>query len=176
MHREPMESDSRTNFVRMQGFRGNERRVCELHYSGLMVQPRIVGLWVLAATILQSWAAFLALAIVLAWNAAVPSWNLFELIYNRVIARPRGSPPIPQAPAPRRFAQAFAGTWTALIAITLLSGSVELAWVLEAILFLALGALIFGRFCLGSYLYYLLRGDKELVANSMPWSRTESSS
>ena len=44
------------------------------------------------------------------------------------------------------------------IGVSLFSGWSTLAWSLEALLLVALGALIFGRFCLGSYLFLLITG------------------
>ena len=35
--------------------------------------------------------------------------------------------------------------------------------------FIALAALIFGRFCLGSFLYYLLRGRSDFAIGTLPW-------
>jgi hypothetical protein len=44
------------------------------------------------------------------------------------------------------------------------------ATVLEVFLGAAIAALIFGRFCLGSYIYHLLRGDNEFAGKTLPWS------
>jgi hypothetical protein len=37
----------------------------------------------------------------------------------------------------------------------------------------ALGALVLGRFCLGSYLYHVLRGETTFANRTLPWSRAE---
>ena len=42
-----------------------------------------------------------------------------------------------------------------------------------AALLLALGALVFGRFCLGSAIYYLLTGQGAFARATMPWAREE---
>jgi hypothetical protein len=42
----------------------------------------------------------------------------------------------------------------ALIGVSLLAGWDTLAWVLETLLLVALSALIFGTFCLGSYVFH----------------------
>jgi hypothetical protein len=37
----------------------------------------------------------------------------------------------------------------------------------------ALAALIFGRFCLGSYLFLLFTGQVEFANRTLPWAGTE---
>ena len=37
----------------------------------------------------------------------------------------------------------------------------------------ALGALIFGRFCLGSYVYHLVIGEGRFASRTLPWSRPD---
>jgi len=48
-----------------------------------------------------------------------------------------------------------------------------LAWALEALLLAELAALIFGRFCLGSYLFLLLTGEVRFANRTLPWARNE---
>ena len=48
-----------------------------------------------------------------------------------------------------------------------------LAWALEAFLLAALAALIFGRFCMGSYLFLLLTGEVRFANRTLPWARKE---
>ncbi len=89
----------------------------------------------------------------------MPRWNPFDAIYNRIIAMPRNRPPLTAAPAPRRFAQGLAGTLFAGAGLALMAELTLLAWAIEAMLAVALIALVVGRFCLGSYLYLLVHGD-----------------
>jgi hypothetical protein len=56
------------------------------------------------------------------------------------------------------------------IGLSLLSGRHTLAWVLEAGLVAALAALIFGRFCLGSYLFLLFTGEGRFANRTLPWA------
>jgi CheY-like chemotaxis protein len=72
-------------------------------------------------------------------------------------------------PGARRFAQGLAATFMLLIGVSLLAGSNRLAWVLEAILPVALGGL--SAFCLGSYVFHLLIGHGEFAKRTLPWSR-----
>ncbi len=161
------------NFVRQQGFREASSEACATQYPALMWQPRAIGGLVLIGLLFQPWPYFLALWALLWWNAAFPSLNPFDALYNRLVATPRGRPPLGPAPNPRRFAQAMAGTFMLAIGLTLFSGWHTFAWALEALLLAALGALILGRFCLGSYLYHLFTGEARYANRTLPWSHAE---
>jgi len=161
------------NFVRQQGFRDASPKVCGYQYPALMWQPRAIGGLVLAGLLFQPWPYFLALSAFLWWNAALPRLNPIDALYNYLVAKPKGLPCLGPAPGPRRFAQALAGTFMLVIGLSLLSGWRTLAWSVEALLVLALAALIFGRFCLGSYIFLLLTGETGFANRTLPWSRAE---
>lgn len=103
---------------------------------------------------------------------ALPDLNPFGALYNQLVAKPRGLPRPGPAPSPRRFAQAMAGTFMLGIGLSL-SGWRALAWALEALLLAALGALILGRFCLGSYLFLVFTGQAAFANRTLPWARTD---
>jgi hypothetical protein len=67
----------------------------------------------------------------------------------------------------------MAGTFMLGIGLSLLAGRPALALALETLLVLALGALVLGRFCLGSYLYLLLTGQAAYANQTLPWVRRE---
>ncbi len=67
----------------------------------------------------------------------------------------------------------MAGTLMLFIGLALVSGARPLAYVVEAILVAALGALIFGRFCVGSYLYHLVNGERAFAKRTTPWAGGE---
>ncbi|HEU5182016.1 MAG TPA: DUF4395 family protein [Candidatus Polarisedimenticolia bacterium] len=137
-----------------------------------MWQPRVIGVLVVIGAVLQSWLFFFILGAILWWNALLPRLNLFDAAYNSLIARPRGLSRLTSAPGPRRFAQGMAGTFMLAIALSLARGHTVLAWTVEGMLVAALGALIFGRFCLGSYVYHLIRGDAGFANKTLPWVGT----
>ncbi len=172
-----MSSPSISNFMRQQGFAPEPADACDMHFGGLYFQPRIVFPTVLVAIALQlvspSGAAFLhlALSLLLFWNTLLPAHNPFELAYNRWIARPQARPTLVPAPGPRRFAQGMAAAFNLGAALALLAGWAPLAWVLQAMLVVAFSALLFGRFCLGAYLYHLLRGRTAFANSTLPWAR-----
>lgn len=166
-----MPKSAKLNFVLQQGVTNVRAEGCDLRYSALMFQPRVIGITVLIALILQAWYLFLALSVVLWWNAFLPKLNPFDHIHNHFIARPRGLQQLDPAPAPRRFAQGMAATFMIGIALSLLFGWHWAAWIIEAFLVLALALLNFGRFCLGSYIYHLFRGNARFANDTLPWSR-----
>jgi len=166
-----MASSAVTNFMRQQGFPDEPADACNMHFEGLYFQPRIVFPLVLAAVVLQSAPLFLAVSAVLWWNVAVPAWNPFELAYNRWIAIPRGRAPLFPAPAPRRFAQAVAAWFTLASGVALLAGWRATAWTAQALLVAAFAMLLLGRFCLGAYVFHLLRGEVAFANRTLPWAR-----
>jgi len=161
------------NFVRQQGFPKDAPDTCAARYPALMWQPRVIGVVVLSLVALQWAPGFLALGALLWWNAAVPSLNPFDALYNALVAHPKGRPPLPAAPAPRRFSQVMAGTFMLAIGSCLLAGRPAAAWILEGLLLAALVALVFGRFCLGSYLFHLATGDAAFANRTLPWTPAE---
>jgi hypothetical protein len=136
-----------------------------------MFQPRLIGAIVLIGVALQEWSLFVALSAILGWSALVPTRNPFDALYNRFIARPRGRPPLTPAPAPRRFAQGMAAIFMLAIGLALFLGRRDLAWTVEGLLITALAALVFGKFCLGSYVFLLLRGESAFANRTLPWVR-----
>jgi uncharacterized protein DUF4395 len=159
------------NFMKQQGFVEEPDFVCDMHFAGLYFQPRLVGLLVVAAIVLQSPIFFFVLSAILWWNVAFPKRNPFEMFYNRVIAAPRGKPLLAPAPAPRAFAQGMAAAFMLLAGAALLGGWMIVAWILEAVLVIAFASLLFGKFCLGAYVYHLLRGKIAFANSTLPWAR-----
>jgi hypothetical protein len=158
---------SASNFVQQQGYAGTDPADCSVKLPALMFQPRMVGALVAIGLITQSPYLFLALGVLLAWSALLPRLNPFEALYTALVARPRGTR-IDPAPPPRRFAQGMAASFMFGIA---LPGHATLARALEALLAVALLALIFGRFCLGSYVYHAVTGRLAFANRTLPWRR-----
>ena len=159
------------NFILQQGLEEPRAASCSAQYSSLLFQPRLVALVVLVAVILKSPLIFLVLAGVLWWNALFPQLNPFDALYNRTVAAGPGHITLAPAPGPRRFAQGMAGTFALAIGVSLLAGWHVTATVLEVLLILAVGALVFGGFCLGSFIFHLLRGRLAFAKRTLPWAR-----
>jgi hypothetical protein len=168
-----MSEIAKRQFVRQQGFGDAPAATCGYQYSALMFQPRLLAAVVLLAILLQSAVMFLVLAGILWWNVLVAPRNPFDALYNRAIATPRNLPPLTAAPPPRRFSQGMAGTILGGAGLALLAGWPGFAFILEGLVAVALGALVLGRFCLGSYVYHLLRGETRFANRTLPWSRAE---
>ncbi len=166
---ESKDRDPRGNFILQQGLAAPDRENCPVRFSALMFQPRVVGSILLLAVILQSPAIFLALSGILWWNVLVPRLNPFDAIYNRILGNRPGAVRLEPAPKPRRFAQGMAGSFALAIGVLLLLRQGTAALVLQVLLLSALAALVFGRFCLGSFLYHLLRGRSDFAIGTLPW-------
>jgi hypothetical protein len=162
-------SDAKRNFILQQGLCEPAAETCAPQYSALLFQPRLVGLSVVVATILQAPLVFFALAAVLWWSALAPRLNPFDALYNSILRRPGGSTLTP-APAPRRFAQFLAGSFALAIGASLALGWRTTALVLEGFFIVAVGALVFGGFCLGSFVFHVLCGRIGFAKRTLPWT------
>lgn len=165
-----MTSSAVTNFMKQQGFAPEAPDRAALRFRGLQFQPTIVGSVMLVAIVTQSPAIFLLVSAVLWLNVLVPAANPFENVYNRLIARPRGRPPLTKAPGPRRFAQGMAATFMLAVGVSLLLGWTAAAYVFEGLIAVAFAALLVGKFCLGAYVYHLLKGNAAFANGTCPWS------
>jgi hypothetical protein len=154
---------SRIGFMHQQGFLQSDAR--SARYAAAMFQPRAVTALVVLGMLLQSPWLFLTLSAVLLWNAVVPAHNVFDAIYDRIVPARDGRGRLGPAPAPRRFAQGLAAAFAFVVAMAIFSGADKLAWAVEVFLVAAAMAVVFLRFCLGSYLYRLLTRSR---SNSRP--------
>ncbi len=160
---------AKRNFILQQGLCEPAAATCSLLYSALLFQPWLVGLWLVLATILQAPLAFFALAAVLWWSSLLPRLNPFDALYNWILKRARGITLAP-APAPRRFAQFLAGSFSLAVGVSLAGGWRTTALVLEGVFIVAIGALVFGGFCFGSVVFHVLRGRADFARRTLPWA------
>jgi hypothetical protein len=166
-----MTSPGITNFVRQQGFTDMPAASCGSQFGALNFQPRVIGVIVLIGLVLRAGTFFLVLSAVLWWSALVPRLNPFDYVHNLMFAGRRGTPPLTPAPAPRRFSMGMAASFMLGIGIALVRQWSVAAIVLEAFLVVALSALLFGRFCLGSYIFHLIRGRATFANATLPWAK-----
>jgi hypothetical protein len=162
--------DPERNFILQQGLEDPGPQDKHRRFEALLFQPRLIGLVVLIGITLQSPVLFLGLSAVLWWNALLPRFNPFDALYNLTLGAGPGATRLRTAPAPRRFAQGMAGTFALAIGAMLRLEWLITAYILEGFLCTAIVALIFGRFCLGSYIYHLLRGETDFAGKTLPWS------
>ena len=163
--------NSKRNFILQQGLEEPSAEACGGQYSALLFQPRVVGPTALLGVILQSPVLFLALSAVLWWSALFPAWNPFDAIYNRLFASQQGAVRLGPAQMPRRFSQGMAASFSLGIGLALLAGWQQTAIVLQVLFLIAAAAISFGRFCLGSFVYYLVTGKGEFAMRTLPWAR-----
>lgn len=161
---------SKRNFILQQGLREPPPERCDSRYRALQFQPGVLAIAILAGVALDLPLLFFVIALVLWWNVLFPLLNPFDAWYNRTADSRPGGERLPPAPAPRRFAQALAGSISLAIGVFLLLGSTAVALALEVFLLLAVTALVFGRFCLGSFLYHLIRGRFRFARRTLPWA------
>ncbi|MGH9460688.1 MAG: DUF4395 family protein [Vicinamibacteria bacterium] len=164
-------SSSKRNYILQQGLEAPSAEVCGGQYSALLFQPRVVGPTVLLGVILQSPVIFLVLSAVLWWSALLPTWNPFDAIYNRLFASRPDAVRLGPAQMPRRFSQGMAGTFALGIGLAFLASWQQTAIVLEVLFLIAAAAISLGRFCLGSFVYYLVTGKGQFALRTLPWAR-----
>jgi hypothetical protein len=160
---------AKRNFIVQQGFSPSCPTTCDLEYSALLFMPRLLGLAFVTAAVLRLPTVFFALGVLLWWCVVAPRFNPLNALYNWVLAPVSGVTLTP-APAPRRFSQFLGGTFALAIAASQATGAHTTALVLQAILLAAVSAVVFGGFCLGSFLFHVLRGRPDVAMQTLPWA------
>jgi hypothetical protein len=166
-----MKVSVKRNFILQQGLDDPPPQSCPPQYSALVFQPRVVALIVLVGLLLQSPAVFFVLSLLLWWSALLPRWNPFDALYNATLGARPGAAQLTPAPAPRRFAQAMAASFTLAIPAFLILDWRIAAYVMEGLMLAAVTALAFGGFCLGSFIFHLLRGNAAFARRTLPWAQ-----
>jgi hypothetical protein len=166
-----LQSNVERNFILQQGLEAPAGPSCHRLSSALLFQPRIVGPLVLLGVILQSPSLFLVLGAVLWCSALFPRLNPFDAVYNATQRLRGGSVRLEPAEAPRRFSQGMAGTFGLAIGVALMLQLQTLAYVLEAFFLVAAAAIGIGKFCLGSFIFHLIRGRAGFAMRTLPWAR-----
>ena len=118
----------------------------------------------------QSPAVFAGLGALLWWSALFPKLNPFSALYNRTIGRRPGAFRLGPAPAPRRGAETMAGAFALTDTLLVHAGFILAAYVVESIFLAAVLALAIAGFCLGSFVYHLLRGHAKFALQTLPWT------
>ena len=162
---------ARRNFILQLGFEEPAPDVAGRQYSALVFQPKVVLIGVVAGILFQSPVIFAALGALLWWSALFPKVNPFNALYNRTIGSRTAGVRLGPSPAPRRGAETEAGAVALTIALLIHAGFSLGAYVVEAIFLAAALAVVIGSFCLGSFVYHLLRGRWRFALQTLPWVR-----
>lgn len=157
-------------FMQQQGFIESDEHRAKTHFRALLWQPRIVGSAILVGIILQNAWIFLAISAVLWINTLLPRLNPFERLYDATLGKKRYEGKLPPAPAPRRFMQGMAATINLIVVLAILGNQMAVAYIFQIFLVVGFGLLLFGKFCLGAYLYHLFKGNKKFARQTSPWS------
>jgi len=124
---------------------------------GLRLAPAVCMLGVALATALTS-PTILVLLILLAVPGFLTPRSPFDVLYNRVLRRWTGGPPLPPRRAPSRFACLVAALWLTAILAAFLAGQLLLGYLLGAAMVVVAGLMTFGHYCVASHLYRKVRG------------------
>ncbi|HET6266748.1 MAG TPA: DUF4395 family protein [Acidobacteriota bacterium] len=159
------------NFILQQGFSEPAGQTCEMQFSALQFQPRILLVLVVIAILLQSPMMFFTLGVILLWNSLLPRWNVFELIYNATLGSRPGAMKAEPAPAPRRFSQFLAAMIMTGAGLGLMMNWKLTTYVCEGFILLAVSLLVFAKLCLGSFIFYVITRKSEFAKRTLPWSK-----
>jgi hypothetical protein len=167
-----MASSAEYRFMQQQGFKVSDEISTKRHFRSLLFQPTIVGSTLLLAIVFQLASLFLLLGLILWFNSLLPKANPFERLYDKMIGRSKNYPDLPPAPMPRRFMQGMAGTLMLITGFFILIGWTITAYITESFIAIAFILLLFGKFCVGAYIYHLLNGNITFANATCPWSKS----
>jgi hypothetical protein len=128
----------------------------------LRLSPAICMAWVAIATYYKSTTALLVLIPFAVLGAFLPR-HPFDAIYNYGIRHLLGTPLLPHAKAPRKFACKIAVVWISLTSWAFYSGVIVLGYVLGGSFALAAALTAFTDFCIPSYFYGLIFGKPKIA-------------
>ena len=158
-------------FLLQQGFSNDTEDTAPLHVRGLQFQPILVGTTMAYAIWIQSAPLFLVVAGILWLNTLLPRLNPFENLYNLLFARNSKERHLEPAPGPRRFAQGMAAAFMMIAGYAITQGWWTTVYVFEGFIALAFLVLLGFRFCLGAYIFQMLKGNVQFANATCPWSR-----
>jgi uncharacterized protein DUF4395 len=158
----------RRNFILQQGFPEPSTESRDRQYSAILFQPRLLGLAFVVGSILQLPTLFFVLGVILWLCVVAPRLNPFNAMYNRAVA-PFTGITLTASPAPRRFSQFLGGSFCLAIATSLTLGLHTTAFVLEGLLMAGTVTMLAG-FCVGTFVFHLLRGHAGFAMRTLPWA------
>ena len=97
----------------------------------------------------------------------------FDLIYNYGLRHLTGTRPLPPNGAPMRFSCGVAGVWIVAIALSFNLGVAPLGYVLGAMLISIAAVVSVTHFCIASFGYQFVFGDRALALRTISSSTEE---
>jgi hypothetical protein len=126
--------------LEIQGFVGVDEQTLAVTAPWLRMAFALCTAIAAVATMLASPALLYALVPIAAWAAVFPV-HPFDLIYNHVVRRFTGTPPLPERGAPGRFACGLAAVWLVATAMAFQAGATITGYALGGTL-TVVGALV----------------------------------
>ncbi|MGB7212324.1 MAG: DUF4395 family protein [Gemmatimonadales bacterium] len=122
----------------------------------LRFTPTLSTICIIIGTALRSPTVLWSFAFIAVVGAA--GWHPFDALFNAIVRRWVHAPRLGPNPAPRRFAMAVAAIWSAAAGWLMSAGLLRAGVVAGGVLSLAAAIVATTHFCLGSWLYHMLRG------------------
>lgn len=140
----------------MQGYSALDAGERKQLWLGLRFAPLLCLTGIALGTILASPVLLLVMAATAFAGGFLMPKHPFDYAYD-VLLRPLfGGPPVPESPAPRRFACQMATVWIVAIAAAFWAGASVVAWALAIPLLLTGAVVTTTNWCLPSFIYGLL--------------------
>jgi hypothetical protein len=165
------QQSSKYKFMQQQGFPQEKEEATNSHFNALLFQPIIVGTAILIAIITQSSTIYFVVSFLLWINTIFPKANPFERLYDFTIGKFRGQQKLDPAPPPRRFMQGMAASLTLISGLTILANLTLVSYIAQAFIAVAFSLLLFGKFCMGAYIFHILKGNAKFANQTCPWSK-----
>lgn len=166
-----MQHKAKYKFMQQQGFPQETAEATNSHFNALLFQPIIVGTSMLIGIITQSATIFFFFSGLLWINTIFPKANSFERLYDISIGKIRGQRKLDPAPPPRRFMQGMAASLMLLSGLTIITGLAVISYITQAFIAIAFSLLLFGKFCVGAYIFHILKGNSQFANQTCPWSK-----
>lgn len=133
-------------------------------WLGLRFAPILCFTGVAVGTVLGSPIVLFAIASTALLGGFVTRKHPFDWVYDQTLRRVLGGPPVPDSPAPRRFACQVATPWIVAIAIAFAAGSDTVAWALAVPFLLVSATVATTNYCVPSLIYGLLHRGRQATA------------
>ena len=155
-----------------QGFDYLDQEAKARYALPLRFTPAVCIILILIGLILQS-PIWLALLVPIGLSGALfPRGMIIDVVYNFGVRHLFGAPKLPPTPTPRRFSYLLSTTLTAGAALSFQYGLPVLGFVLGGAVIVGATILTTTLWCLGSWIYWKIFGDRRPTRPAAGASRT----
>lgn len=144
--------------LQLQGFACDADASVLANARWLRFTPTLSTICIITGTALRSPLVLWSFALISVVGAA--GWHIFDAVFSVLVRRWVHAPPLGPNPAPRRFAMLVAGAWSAAAGGLMSAGLVWEGVVAGGTLAVAGTLVATTHFCLGSWMYHMLRRQK----------------